>query len=226
MSARPDPLQRDVVYPLALGHMVHDIFSSFLSPFLPLLIAKFSLSMTLAGALSMVFRLTAVGNPLLGVLTDRLDLRPWLALSPVVTAACMCLLGARVEFRHGLRAGACGRGQRLGHSCGGPGVRGSVFGRAGGVWHERVDGGRRAGPHPRSPGRRGSGGGGGVRRRCSGHGGGRCRVPVSVGRVAPPARPAPRGFPDARLVGDGAPAAAHAPHGRRVARPAPWSPWW
>ena len=32
------------------GHFVHDVFSSFLAPFLPLLIGKFQLSMVLAGS--------------------------------------------------------------------------------------------------------------------------------------------------------------------------------
>ncbi len=51
---------------ISLCHFIHDVYSSFLSPLLPLLIEKLSLSLTRAGLLSTVMHLPAVLNPVNG----------------------------------------------------------------------------------------------------------------------------------------------------------------
>jgi len=75
------------------GHFAHDVFSSFLAPFLPLLIAKFGLSITLAGTLTVFFRLPSLANPLIGIISDRIDLKHCAVVAPAVTAIAMSLLG-------------------------------------------------------------------------------------------------------------------------------------
>ena len=81
------------VLTVAGGHFVHDIYSSFLAPFLPLIIARSSISMTLAGLLTVFFRASSLANPLLGILADRKDLRILFAAAPGMTAVLMSMLG-------------------------------------------------------------------------------------------------------------------------------------
>ena len=80
------------------GHFVHDVFSSFLPPFLPLLIDKFGLSMVLAGSLTVFFRLPSLLNPLFGVISDRVDLRHVAIGAPAFTAVTMSLLGVAPNY--------------------------------------------------------------------------------------------------------------------------------
>lgn len=81
------------VLTLAGAHFVHDVFSSFLAPLLPLIIDKLSLSLTLAGSLTLYQRLPSAINPFIGMLADRVDLRWFIILAPSVTAVSMSLLG-------------------------------------------------------------------------------------------------------------------------------------
>jgi FSR family fosmidomycin resistance protein-like MFS transporter len=85
--------QVSTILVIATGHFVHDVFSSFLPPFLPLLIGKFGLSMVLAGSLTVFFRLPSLANPFLGMASDRINLHYMVILAPALTAAAMSLLG-------------------------------------------------------------------------------------------------------------------------------------
>ncbi len=86
------------VLTLAGAHLVHDVYSSFLAPLLPLLIDKIGLSLTLAGSLTMFQRLPALINPFIGVVADRVDLRVFIVLAPSVTAVSMSLLGVAPSY--------------------------------------------------------------------------------------------------------------------------------
>ena len=81
------------VLTIATGHFVHDVFSSFLAPWLPLLIQKLDLSLVLAGSLAVFFRIPAIFNPLIGTIADRFDMRYMVIAAPGVTAVCMSLIG-------------------------------------------------------------------------------------------------------------------------------------
>ncbi|MBU4037069.1 MAG: MFS transporter, partial [Proteobacteria bacterium] len=65
--SNPERFQTRAVLLLSICHFVHDIYSSFLSPLLPLLIEKFSLTLARAGLLSTVMQLPALLNPLIGL---------------------------------------------------------------------------------------------------------------------------------------------------------------
>ena len=54
------------VVTMAGGHFVHDVFGSFLSPLLPLLIPKLGLSLTLAGSLAALQSFPSLINPFAG----------------------------------------------------------------------------------------------------------------------------------------------------------------
>lgn len=78
---------------VSLCHFVHDIYSGFLSPLLPLLIEKLSMSLTRAGLLSTVMQLPALLNPVIGVWADRISVRWFIILAPAATAVPMSLIG-------------------------------------------------------------------------------------------------------------------------------------
>ncbi|MCP4745117.1 MAG: MFS transporter [Desulfobacteraceae bacterium] len=87
------PFRAPAVLMVSFCHFIHDIYSSFLFPLLPLLIEKLSLSMTRAGFLSTAMRLPALLNPIIGVWADRISVRWFIILAPSMTAIPMCLLG-------------------------------------------------------------------------------------------------------------------------------------
>lgn len=80
------------------GHFIHDVYSGFLPPLLPLLIDKFSLTMVLAGMLTLFFRLPSLFNPFLGAASDRMNFGRLFALGPGLTAVSMTLLGAAPNY--------------------------------------------------------------------------------------------------------------------------------
>ena len=88
-----DTFQTGQVLTITGGHLVHDIFTSFLAPLLPLIIQKLSLSLTLAGTLAAFQQLPSLINPFLGMLADRGSLRWFVILTPTVTATAMSFIG-------------------------------------------------------------------------------------------------------------------------------------
>ncbi len=87
------PFKSAEILLLSLAHFVHDVYSSFLAPLLPLLIEKLSMSLAQAGLLSAVMQLPALLNPFIGQLADRVSLRYFVILAPVLTAVPMSLIG-------------------------------------------------------------------------------------------------------------------------------------
>ncbi len=81
------------VLAISAGHFVHDVYSSFLPPLLPLLIAKLSMSLTAASMLATAMQLPSLGNPWLGAWLERRGLQHLLVFAPGATAVAMCLLG-------------------------------------------------------------------------------------------------------------------------------------
>jgi len=110
MSAKPDRLKNKYpddrnnrfhtgkILALSIGHFIHDVYSSFLSPLLPLLIEKLSLTLTQAGFLSTIMQLPALLNPYIGVLADRISVRYFVILAPAMTAVPMSLIGVAPSY--------------------------------------------------------------------------------------------------------------------------------
>ncbi|RUA03485.1 MAG: MFS transporter [Deltaproteobacteria bacterium] len=97
-SRTPERFQTQKIIVLSVCHFIHDIYSSFFAPLLPLLIEKLSLTLTQAGFLSTVMQLPALMNPLLGSLADRTSVRYFIILAPATTAIPMCLLGLAPSY--------------------------------------------------------------------------------------------------------------------------------
>jgi FSR family fosmidomycin resistance protein-like MFS transporter len=94
----PNSFRTGGVLLISLCHFIHDVYSSFLSPLLPLLIEKLSLSLTRAGLLSTVMQLPALLNPMIGVWADRINVRWFIILAPSITAIPMCLIGLAPNY--------------------------------------------------------------------------------------------------------------------------------
>lgn len=84
---------------LSFSHFIHDIYTSFLAPLLPLIIEKHAITLGQAGFLSTIMQVPSLFNPVIGVWVDRKRLAKWLIiLSPSMTAVPMCLIGMAPSY--------------------------------------------------------------------------------------------------------------------------------
>jgi len=86
------------VVTVSITHMIHDIYSSFLAPILPLLIDKLNLSISLAGSLSVIQRIPSILNPLVGILAENIKVRYFVIVAPAITTLVMSLLGVASSY--------------------------------------------------------------------------------------------------------------------------------
>jgi FSR family fosmidomycin resistance protein-like MFS transporter len=78
---------------IAFAHFVHDLYTSFLAPLLPLIIEKLSITLSQAGLLSTVMQIPSLANPFIGLFADNKGLARWLViLAPTLTAIPMSLI--------------------------------------------------------------------------------------------------------------------------------------
>ena len=75
------------------GHFVHDVYSAFIAPLLPLLIDKLGLSLFLAGSLPVFMQAPSLLGPVIGYLADRVSVRYFVILAPAVTATLATMIG-------------------------------------------------------------------------------------------------------------------------------------
>jgi MFS transporter, FSR family, fosmidomycin resistance protein len=87
-----------IIFIISFGHMCHDIYTSFLSPILPILIKKLELSYTSAGFISVMLRLPSLFNPFIGAYAERFNLKYIVIISPTLTAVAMCLMGSTSSY--------------------------------------------------------------------------------------------------------------------------------
>ncbi|MCP4142491.1 MAG: MFS transporter [Chloroflexi bacterium] len=90
--------QPERVFMISGGHFIHDTFSAFLAPLLPLLIEKLSLTLTMAGSLSASMQFAALLNPLIGRLADKSSARYFVVFAPAATATLMASMGLAPNY--------------------------------------------------------------------------------------------------------------------------------
>jgi FSR family fosmidomycin resistance protein-like MFS transporter len=84
---------------VSFSHFIHDAYTSFLSPLLPLIIERLSLTLSQAGLLSTVMQIPALLNPFIGLVADNKGLARWLViLAPTLTAIPMSLIGITPSY--------------------------------------------------------------------------------------------------------------------------------
>ncbi len=79
------------VISLASAHGVHDVYSSFLAPLLPVLIERLSLLKVEAGLFMVFQQWPSVLQPVIGHYADRVNFKRLVLLAPMVTAVAMSL---------------------------------------------------------------------------------------------------------------------------------------
>jgi FSR family fosmidomycin resistance protein-like MFS transporter len=97
-TSKEEDFQTGEVLTIVGGHFVHDTFSAFLSPLLPLIIERLSLSLTLAGSLQAFMQLPSLLTPFIGHMADRVSVRYFVIIAPAVTATLMSLLGLASNY--------------------------------------------------------------------------------------------------------------------------------
>ncbi|MBU0492889.1 MAG: MFS transporter [Chloroflexi bacterium] len=90
--------QTSSVILLSIMHWVHDTYTAFLPPLLPVLIENLSLSVTEAGLLTVFMQGPSLIQPVIGHLADRFSLRYFVILAPAVTAVMMSLMGIAPSY--------------------------------------------------------------------------------------------------------------------------------
>ncbi len=86
--------QTEKIVTISLAHFFHDVYTAFLAPMLPLLIAKFGISLSVAGLLEVIRKIPSLFNPFIGLLADKICLKYLVIFTPGVSAISMSLLGA------------------------------------------------------------------------------------------------------------------------------------
>ena len=83
---------------VSLAHLVHDVYTSFLAPLLPLFIARFNLSLTLSGLLAVIQRVPSLFNPFVGILAEKMRVRYFVIFAPAITTVAMGLTGVAPTY--------------------------------------------------------------------------------------------------------------------------------
>ncbi len=72
---------------------MHDVYSSFLAPLLPLLLKKYNMDLSVASWLSLVQRIPSLFSIVFGTFAHKIPWRPIIILAPLVTAVSGSLMG-------------------------------------------------------------------------------------------------------------------------------------
>lgn len=92
-------IQRAKLGLLTFVHFLTDLYSSLLTPILPALVAKLSLSLTQTGILAGLPAMTSsLIQPLMGVLGDRMEKRHFIIIGPLFAAVFMSAVGLAPSF--------------------------------------------------------------------------------------------------------------------------------
>src|SRR5438128_8847610 len=97
--SRVPSVDRKLLLAATAAHFVNDFYVAFLAPLLPLVVAKFNLSLALAGLLATVLTTSAaMTQPLFGIMADRLNRRIFVILGPTLTVLAMGLMGLAPSY--------------------------------------------------------------------------------------------------------------------------------
>ena len=86
------------IYAISFGHFVHDIYTSFLAPVLPVLIERLQINYTLAALLTVAQRFPSLFNAPAGLLADKISFRYAVIAAPTVSGILMSLLGIAPNY--------------------------------------------------------------------------------------------------------------------------------
>ena len=78
---------------ISIAHFVHDTYTAFLAPIVPLLKSKLGINNTLVSLLFVAQQIPNLLNPFIGIIAENLKIRYLVILAPAITTICMSLLG-------------------------------------------------------------------------------------------------------------------------------------
>ena len=90
--------QSGKVLTISISHFIHDVYTSFLAPLLPLLIEKLGMSYTQAGLLDVVRKIPSLFNPLIGLMADRICVKYLIILAPAASTITSSFLGVAPSY--------------------------------------------------------------------------------------------------------------------------------
>ncbi len=93
MTLQEDGFQRGKVLTISAAHFVHDCYTAFLAPALPLIIEKLGISYGMTGLLAVIQRIPSLFNPFIGIIAERPVMRYMVIFSPALSAVFMSLIG-------------------------------------------------------------------------------------------------------------------------------------
>jgi len=93
-----DDFQTGQVLTISGGHFIHDTYTAFITPLLPLLQDRLSTGYALTGGLATYAQLPSLLNPFIGYLADRISLRYFIILAPAVTGTLMSSMGLTSNY--------------------------------------------------------------------------------------------------------------------------------
>jgi FSR family fosmidomycin resistance protein-like MFS transporter len=93
-----EEFQTDRVVAITAGHAVHDTYTAFLPPLLPVFIETLSLTRTEAGFLTVFLQAPSLLQPFIGHLADQVSLRYLVIIAPAVAGVAMSLLGVAPTY--------------------------------------------------------------------------------------------------------------------------------
>ncbi|RME53942.1 MAG: MFS transporter, partial [Caldilineae bacterium] len=94
----PERMHIGQVLTVATGHFVHDSFSAFIAPLLPILQERLGTGYAATGSLSIFIQAPSLLNPLIGYAADRVSLRYFIILAPGITATLCSALGLSANY--------------------------------------------------------------------------------------------------------------------------------
>jgi FSR family fosmidomycin resistance protein-like MFS transporter len=94
----PDQFQTAEVFTIVGGHFIHDTYSAFLAPLLPLIQERLGINYALTGSLAIFAQLPSLLNPFIGYLADKISLRYFIILAPGITATLFSSLGLAPNY--------------------------------------------------------------------------------------------------------------------------------
>ncbi len=90
--------KKSTVFTISCAHMLHDTYSAFLAPLLPLLIEKLGMSLSISALLEIIRRIPTLFNPFFGLLAERTGVKYFVILTPAITAVSMSLVGLASSY--------------------------------------------------------------------------------------------------------------------------------
>ncbi len=83
---------------ISIAHLLHDVYTSFLAPVLPLLITKLDINLFMSGSLSVIQRIPSLFNPFIGILAEKVRVRYFVIFAPAITTVAMGLIGVAPSY--------------------------------------------------------------------------------------------------------------------------------